>query len=389
MSTRAIIIALVVTLLVVSWFLQKYESASRDPVAENLELSNGTFDAPAARALEASRRISSPTPRDLYARARILKYWLAENEPNHSAQHEAAETYIAAARGFAEMNYLDLEDAVMLEQIADLPVRGIADIVEAPVTQARKQHTAKSKAGANSKLGASEIALAEAQHHNSDSQNVHDSAVVGDLAETYARLKIPASEVPGHLHDLEVYALKNNASLHALQVLTRAKENAQISSYNDTESAILAAVWARAKAPENTRARENIQKALLGSLEDCWERGGMVCAGGRAARYLGSLAGVDANPAMGSATTLEAYKNQIYAETAKICESMSSEDTPAAADYAGRTLTNSVLPTEQQKGEFADKLKRAINENIQLYADKLTPAQITRITEDCMVYAMV
>ena len=59
MSTRAIIIALVVTLLVVLWFLQKYESASRDPVAENLELSDGTFDAPAARALEASRRISS------------------------------------------------------------------------------------------------------------------------------------------------------------------------------------------------------------------------------------------------------------------------------------------------------------------------------------------
>jgi hypothetical protein len=386
---------LLLLVIVAVWYCSR-DPRLRNDVSSKLQASNGTFDAPAREAFDANNRIARPTPRDTYTRARILQHWVAENNPEHPAHRAALNTYAEAAEGFAGMTRLDLEDAVMLERIMDLPAGGVdpftVELTAVTADNARQQHVARAATTANSKLGASGVALATAQRHDEDPQNVHDSVVVSELSKTYAALRIPEhgsnrqTTISNALNSIEAYARKNGASDHAISAITRARSSDMVSGYGDTEDAILAGVWLRADAPENRGLQDNVRRATLTALEECWERGGLVCTGGRAARYLGALAGVDADSDIGSAATLDDYKNEIYSETMKIIEVASSEDTPAAKEYSG---VSGATPTAEEKAMFAEKLKAAIQGNVRKYAEKLTPAQLSRVTEDCMVYAML
>ena len=406
-------VLVIVAVLFALWLAQR-DPRLRRSSEEHLAVSNGTFDAPARRALRDNSKIARPTPRDLFARGRIYQHWIAENRPEHPAQEAAAHNYTRAVEGFARLTQLDVEDAIILEHIMDFEAQNLGALdarfatpgVRDLLGEVSQQTAEEAAANANNKLEASEITLESAKKHVSDPQNVHDSAVVGDLLKTYNRIRISGSEgarkaavdrcfreIQDRIHTGQISEGVTGVSAdtfeHAAAILDRAMTAGHVSSFNDTEDVILASVWERANAPENRDRREDIREAVIAALKDSWERGGPVCIGGRTARYIGALSGVDADPRVGVVATIHDYKNQIYAETMQIIKRASSVDTPAAQEYAGTLPEGAREPTPAEKTAFAESLKGEIRANIDTYVDKLSSAHLKQITEDCMVYTML
>ena len=408
-----VILVLVLVALALIYLHASQDPCLRQKIASSLGKSCGAFDESALEALEANLKLSRPRTRDHYTRGKILQHWVAENDPAHPAMTQAAEAYAAAAQG-ARAEFLagdiDLADTLMLEELyfaapamlthgADYDNHLATPAIDQAVARTRQQALEKSLETATTKLEAASSTLSAAKTYRDDPQNVHDSSVVSDLADTYAKIRIPdgpqrASRIDSFIESLENYAIKRGAPKETLELIHRVKasQDQPISSYADTEKAILASVFARA---DNNANRNISKKAVLGSLEDCYESGGLVCTGGRAARYLSSLAGIDSDPSLGHAGSYDAYKNQIYGEAMNIIRIHSAAGTPAANEYAGidvpGTINNnsSREPTAREKQEFASELRAALVSHVAGYSDKLTPIQIQKLTDDCIVYAML
>ncbi len=387
----------VLLFLALAGLLLFYISSRADPwlrhkINRSLAKSCGAFDEAAEEALRANIQLSKPRPRDLYTRGRILQHWVAENNPRHPAIHQARDAYALAVNELAAQDHLDLVDALMLEEI--FFAGNAAPDTQNEMSRARSQVVSTALNTATTKLEVAEQALENSKGFRDDPQNVHDSVVVSGLADTYKRIRIPDSDarsarIQELLDSLVSFVRKRGLPEDKLAVITRARDTeSYVSGYKDTEAAILASVWNRANDKSQQFPRE-AKMAVVDSIDSCFEgpTRGLVCAGGRAARYLGALAGIDVDPEIGSAGNLDAYKNEIYDNAMTIIKQYSSLDNPAAKEYAG--ISGLPEPTVAERTKFAESLRKSLEEMVATYSDKLGRDQIKKLTDDCIVYAMI
>jgi len=134
-----------------------------------------------------------------------------------------------------------------------------------------------------------------------------------------------------------------------------------------------------------------MREAIVNALADSIEGGNQVCINGRCARVLNSLVTLDYDENVGAAMTFEAYKNQIFQETKEIINQeldralASTNDKLRAVGEAYEGSDVEVDSTVEE--QFKQEIKQEIDRNMEKYEDKLTPAEIDNLKQECYVYA--
>jgi hypothetical protein len=226
------------------------------------------------------------------------------------------------------------------------------------------------------------------QHH-SDPQNTHDSSVGRDLRDTLQRIDSTYTGRVDTLRELTGVIETHPRRSHAARtVSTIMKSNANLITYGMTEMQILDRVWERSYASGNEGACADMQNAVVTALADCVENDVVTCANGRAARILGSLALLDYDPAVGTAQTTEAYKNEIYGEVRR---SLDSALTDLRSDGRLRSIVDSYSgigdPDPAESTEWALLMENRIDDILNAYRSRIPPVQLASIKTDCMHYA--
>lgn len=411
------ILVVVVIIILVDSFLSKDKNL-RKKCNKLLETSTGGFDNNARSALNALNQIGNPTPADYFQRAGILRFNLInDNIDNFPTEivDTIAVNYQNALMGIDEdeipeldfmfdriIDFQNILTAADYETNAAIEFNLVANRIPAAKHQSVQNRVKESIANSNSKKEAVETALDSATRYTSDKQNVHDSKVNNDLREALSIFKRGTNAVPVGNEVREwinnVYASDPN-NLHKVQnaitALNKVEEGNHIFTFNETESNILSYVWQRCKHQNNIENRDLMFEAVVNSLADSVENGGLVCINGRCSRMLNSLATLDFDKKISErgALTFEAYKNQIYQETKNIVneavEEAKSSDDSLMRDIGKSYDGNDIELDETTENMFKKNLIERIDANLAKYSDKLSPAEINTLKDECHIYASI
>jgi hypothetical protein len=316
MTIFGILAAFAVVLVIAVIAGPVYDWFNRSRARVDLDQSNGTLDAHAARSLDRLGRIRAKTPADRIRAADIIRFHVLENVPTIWVAEEYARAVEQARAERVALDQFQLDHVIQLIGYAAVaPVDRVEDMVSA------------AKSGAADKPQAVRRGLQSLIKHTSDGQNVHDSKVGAELRTTLDRLDDISEDPDSLLAYLrgEFKRAHPDKCAGAVSAVDRMYAGEYVSTYGASECEILDRVWARASHADNQANAENIREAIGLALADMVTESGFVCANGRAARALGALAGVDADPTMGAAMTYEAYKNQIYEESMHIADEVLAE----------------------------------------------------------------
>ena len=281
----------------------------------------------------------------------------------------------------------ELGDIIPAQLLA--PISAISD--RAHTT---RRHAAV-KAATNRKKK-TKVILQQMETHSSIPENVHDRAVIEDLAAkmailrkqshfSFARTAESAENEPAvRQHQITKQKIAEyiaSADLppadreRALSTLDRIYDVQEfIVALDAREDQVLEAVWARADHPDNAANRDLIRQAVAVALRDCWVRSPysgeyeMVCPNGRAERQIEALTLLDFDAALaGSANTSENYKNEIY----RSAQEWNEEALEAARGEPGGELlwrayqegedVADIAKSDQER-EHATKLEKELHE---------------------------
>jgi hypothetical protein len=283
----------------------------------------------------------------------------------------------------------ELFDQDMLWNTLDLPG---AVAFRATLANARplrgesvNQRAEKARATANTRGEAVDKFHESMVEYHPDPQNTHDSSVNGDLRNTLARIDRTYTGSIDALREVTDSVKDNPMAQRTLDTMMRS--NANIMSFGMNELQILERVWERSYAPGNENARDNMQLAVVTALADSVENGIVTCANGRVSRVLGSLATLDYDPAVGSAQTTEAYKNQIYREV-----KISLEDALDELRGSGRLPTvvesyDSGKPADgAEETQWHAIMEARVDTILSAYSDRIPPTQLMSLRSDCEHY---
>lgn len=233
--------------------------------------------------------------------------------------------------------------------------------------------------------------MTEKKVWKSDSQNVHDSAVLYDLKSqfNYIKTRNNIAECPKYsfeqvrdsILDLiaETESDVSNSRVHSgglcsnsqinqtrediKKVLHRISENSKVLGLNVSEKGFLIEIWRRIESPINIKNKKDLEQALIISLSDCIENGSVVCSTGRNTHMMSSLAVLDKDSkskGIGILKSKEAIRNEIFDASAKIVEK-----------YTGKNSKTSKITIEDYNvGKINDRVKE-LEENMKLEILKL------------------
>ncbi len=424
-SYLLVAVVVIVFIVLIYWLcINGKDSTRRNRARSLIHKSGGTFDDEARAALMEINNIDDMTPEDRFQRGRIVRYNVLQGGVANAraldvvvrdfagtlaGMHEATRihTRVAPQGGMFMLHNIeelgrDIADDDMIAQIYFGFLETVNDTVPAVRQEIIEQRVARATESNTTRLGAVNDALDDAVTYTNDPQNVHDSSVNNDLRDTLMRLKTGASDdldVSNCIDSARDYITANRAKLgydkteRALQVLETIRKGDTISTYKDTEDHIFALTWDRCSDPRNRDNAALMREAVITALADSVENGNQVCINGRTGHVLNSLATLDYDPALGSAMTFEAYRNQIYQESKEIINSV-VESAKLSTDGALRASAeafeagDSSLDTASDD-RFKNDLRSRIDNNIDTYEKKLTPKDLSSIKEECHVYAMV
>jgi hypothetical protein len=209
------------------------------------------------------------------------------------------------------------------------------------------------------------------QEWQSDSQNVHDSAISMELSDQLLRVRNENAKIPGissHNYNEAIFWLKanykNNPELNEKldSVLAFIDNNYPISIIDQSidnkstdnrlhEKDIVTTVWQRSFDPENKSNCALIKEALGNALIDCVEGGCVVCMAGRNMKVWQALATLDKDPSTGILKSKQALRNEIYDRCAKIVD-----------EYLGISGTASEqLKDDYRKGNNTEQVQEMVN----------------------------
>jgi hypothetical protein len=429
-SYFALGIVCIVLIIIVYWAFINNDSAKRRRAERLYQESGGNFDDNAKSALTELTRIDNPEPGDLFRRGNIFEYNILEGNLNQrfgpirdpterrTVVGNIVRDYTDALRGmrrtrvanpdfmlhhmeeFGNRARVDLDDDML-----NIWLNGFHETLNNVGPEIRQEtideRVGRAVAAADDREQAIDNYFKDAVKFTSDAQNVHDSKVNSELRATLQKLRnsTPNVNVRANVANCRKYIQdeyikdpdNRQKATNALRILDVVSQGNTIGTFNDTEDHILALVWERCKHPRNEENADLMREAIANSLADGVENGSPVCINGRCTRILNSLVKLDYDDNMGKAMTYEMFKSQIFNETQEILkqeiarakDSTDADLRTVGESYEGKNVDTNPA-TEQQ---FKDAIKREIDQNFERYTEKLTPAEIGQIKQEC--YAAV
>jgi hypothetical protein len=454
---RYLVIAVVVMLAIsiIYWvFWHNSDRGRRQRAKSHIGRSSGTYDQHARRAAEELGQLAAPRAQDYFQRGRLLQRVIAAGHDADGVYIPRDETQLATrqpmdtVRGPMDtigMNTVRVTEVVLhnyalaLQELVAYPLQELLDMhdpapefiiyqmgnmgdiprdthrevvllqefadqlaAETPQIRAELATERRNRAveAAPSRHQAIESAFDAATQYTDDRQNVHDPKVNDDLRAILGKLRASAQEpLDPAVCILEAREYitngRNSKSPDARRALDQISLGLTISTFNEAEDRIFALVWSRCSAAENSARANLMRDAVVTSLADCTENGGLVCINGRCARLLNSLVTLDYDKDISETgcLTYEAYRNQVFQEVKVIIDEAISS-AKASSDEQLRLVgaayeTGEESGNEQLEGEFKRQLKKKIDDCVGNYSHKLTAEELRGIREECYIYGTI
>lgn len=239
--------------------------------------------------------------------------------------------------------------------------------------------------------------------HTSDSQNVHDSSVIKDYKQTLAKLPEGKAAPKEAIEAAKKYIESNRKTIGdtkcdgALHVLSSMSAK-RMDTYGMSEPEIFQRVWDRSNCIENKNNSDKIKLSIVDGLYNCIRpssTGGisLVCSVGRASNYMGALATLDADPSLGTALTLEQYKNEILNQCVNIIDkevtNAKNSNDKKMQDVANSYDNPLLQVDEETELQFKGILKNKIDSLVDSYSGRMSKAHLDNIRNDCYISATI
>jgi hypothetical protein len=354
------------------------------------------FDEEAKKAIEYGEAIQEPRAIDHYRTGAV--YLL--NAKNHTAAHRH---FQQALNQIIEGRVDTREAPFILNRIADFNDMFIDfDDVDddLPLQQAMLAHF-NQQANVLNQVEKKKVEIAaddpefkqktllSRQDWQSDSQNVHDTAI-------YEELKDQVSRVLESNHKIKDIQLHNyDEAINWLRVKYKDSPKKQdlekaINVINNdypigsipgvTEKSLLTAIWQRTFDPENKDRAVQIREAMGDAVLDCIENGATVCLSGRSSKVWQALAKLDKEPEMGILKTKQALRNEILDRSAKIMDDFIGNN--GSVSQALKEAYNNDENTEQVK-ELKECIKTKISELSNDYKGLIPETMLQSTINEC------
>lgn len=357
------------------------------------------FDEDAKRAIDVGENIAEPRAIDHYRMGTAL---LINARDPHRAHRHFRDALIQINNGdvdFREapfiLNRIDDFNQMFIDftDIEDLPVQMIMrDFFEQ--NNDRLHHTVKKAAPEISKDDPEfkQKVILSRQDWQSDSQNVHDSAMYADMKEQFYQIKDSNSKIRNaQLHDFREasnwlktrYKDNPTKSKDIDKVLQMLNNNYDVSYIPNTkEQDIITTVWQRTYDPDNADKAVDMREALADAMLDCVEGGHVVCMSGRTKKIWQALACLDKEEDIGVLKSKQAIRNEIYQKSAKILNDYIGENGSVSEEL--KSAYNRDENTEQV-AEMKEVIKKQIGDISLEYSNLLPKEQLKSIIEECQL----
>lgn len=354
------------------------------------------FDEEAKQTIAHGERINNPRAIDHFRMGTV--YLINGRDPNAAHRHfrQALDQIINNVVNARDVPFIleridDLRGQfVDFPEIDDLPLQQAIHVYYNNVRNANHRIKKNKAEIAQDDPNYTQKVLLNKQDWQSDSQNVHDSAITTELVEQLVKIMEENKSIPNiHTKDysdvvnwLRVRYEKDPTKLHKVQkVLSYINHNYPLPvEQGINEQDIIVCVWQRTFDPENKAKMNDIREALGDAVLDCYEGDTVVCLAGRTAKIWQALAKLDKNPDIGILRSKQMIRNEIFERSAKIVD-----------DFVGESGTASEsLKSDFQKGETTEQvreitecMKQQIDSLRNEYSGLLPPQQLDIIIEEC------
>ncbi len=349
------------------------------------------FDADAQQAIYYGEAIHNPRPIDHYRLG--TAYLLNGRDPHQAHRHfrNALNQVIEGA--------IDIREApFILDRIMDYQDRFVdfTDIEELPIQEAMLAHYNTHRELINTITAQPEIdpddpefkqkVLLSRQNWQSDSQNVHDSAVQSEILDQFKLVQSQNAKLGLSKHNYAdakkwitaYYKHDSNKLARVNSVFTVIDENYPLGvDPTHREIELIEAVWQRAHDPKNAERAQDIRAAIADAVADCYEGNAVVCMAGRSPKIWQALAKLDYNSKIGIIKTKQALRNEIFEQCAKIIKKHTDE-----LPESTRDAYNHGEDTEQIR-DLIETIKKEIDELKPKYTGRLTPEILELTIEEC------
>lgn len=356
-----------------------------------------SYDADAKQAIKYGESIDNPRAIDHYRLG--TTYLVNANNPHKAHEHfrKALDQIIEGAVDLREVPFIIDRIDDYKDQFVDFP-----EIEELPIQQAILTHyEVQNRLNQNMERKKADIKdddpeltqkiLLARQEWESDSQNVHDTAIRDELQQQLVRVRDENSTIP-NINQKDYSDVTNWLKIRYRDDPSNLKKINKILNFLNqnyplrhapefTERDILVNVWRRAYDPGNRERFDEIREAIGNALLDCIEGDAVVCADGRISKIWQCLATLDKDPEVGILKSKQALRNEIYERSAKIVSDHVGEN--GSASIALKEAYINGENTEQVK-ELAECMKQQIKELRGEYEHLLPKERLDLILEECL-----
>ena len=403
-TMRWILVSLVVVLCIYLIYNIYCDWSNRLPGTHNQRkthehfnnLHGDTFDDAARQTIKFGEQIAEPNAIDHY---RLGTVYLVNANDHHRAHEHFTQALNQVINGTVNVQ----DTPFLLDRIDDYKDEflNFPDIHELPLQEALMAHfDAAQDVIRNVQTQKPQIAtddpdftqkvMQSRQVWQSDSQNVHDSAVGSTIKEQFMYIR-NSNAKNSNLHT-KTYAnmcdwLKMTYEEDIpkyeklMMVFGFFNHNYPVGAIPDAhEQDLLTAIWKRAYDPRNSNRFNQIRESIADSILDCVEGGHVVCMAGRNAKVWQALAHLDFEPGIGIIKNKQILRNEIYERSAKIVD-----DHVGSAGMASKALKDSYRASEstEQVKELIECIRDKIDELYGDFRGQLPETQLRLILEEC------
>ena len=383
-------VLLVVVIIIMIYAFSSSSKYSNKELADKYykDLHGDANDESARKAIEYGKKIENPTALDSYRLGSA--YLINAQNPREANKHftKALEKIISGKTSPTDAIFIveridEFKDRFMDHpDLEDLPLQhALAATFEAQYKKA--QDDKASGTSADKKL------LAR-KHWNSESQNVHDSAIYDTLKKQIYHGRELNAKIPGI--ETKNYAYISNWL--RMKYCDDAKKAAKIDKVlklldnnyptrlipNVNEQDVFVTAWRRSQDPANAARMTQMLDAFGDAVLDCVEGDHPVCIDGRIAKIWQSLAMLDNDKEMGVMRSKQMIRNEIYEKCANAVRMIldSASDEVKAAYNSGAECKDGLTD------ELITQMRNEINKIGAEYKDKLDRDSLSGIINECL-----
>lgn len=400
-----IIVAVVILLLIyiLIQFAKKIEYFGEDYYQRKTheafdQITGDQLDSNARTVIQYGEQIPNPRAIDHYRVGAV--YLLNARDARNARNHfdRALQEIINQRAGILEGDFIidrvmDLQEYfVNHPEVEDLPIQEAlvaqANIQRDTIREVKNQIKTK-RIDENDPEFTQKVILSQ-KHWQSDSQNVHDTALYEEIAAQYNVVKHENCKIPKvHLHNYQElrdwYMSHYRQSDHLSKinkVFTMIDNNYAVMHMQGVhEQDIITSIWRRMFDPRNKQNFNKMRESLGDALIDCVENDHVVCMAGRISKIWQTLAMVDCNPSMGILKTKMLLKNEIYDRCSKIVDDyVGIENGSATAQLKEAYANDEKTP---QVEELKQCMLKQMDDLVPQYSELLPEEQVRSIIKVC------